>query len=273
MKVLDFLLYNFIRISWTSDLAKAVWHPRFNQITSNISEIELVAIKENLKKCAYFKISAEQVSSFHAKLNRYGLVFVELNFNSDPEVVSVLVGNDLAELDFFNRAWKDNNHSILQTMLGTPNCCQEFLQYVWIKLERNDPTWEMACTKGLDDLANKIKLPTNPLTNMFLHRLGLKYLHHIPCRMNCSDSITQAKKIHQIGKDLGLNHEMNWLTEILSWPIEWSALHGIAETKTPLFKFINETDATPFKYSIEYAGSQYPLEGARGLSFPYNFRI
>ena len=31
--------------------------------------------------------------------------------------------------------------------------------------------------------------------------------------------------------------------EILSWPVEWSVLHGIAEIKTPIFRVISRSDA------------------------------
>ena len=62
---------------------------------------------------------------------------------------------------------------------------------------------------------------------------------------------------------------MDWLLEILSWPIEWSALHGIAEIKTPVLKASTRTDAAPCKYTVRRQGDNYPLEGIRGLNFPY----
>jgi SAM-dependent methyltransferase len=62
---------------------------------------------------------------------------------------------------------------------------------------------------------------------------------------------------------------MDWLLEILSWPVEWSALHGIAEIKTPVLKVCTRTDATPSKYVIRRQGEAYPAEGAQGLTFAY----
>jgi hypothetical protein len=62
---------------------------------------------------------------------------------------------------------------------------------------------------------------------------------------------------------------MDWLDEVLAWPVEWSALHGIAEIRTPIAKVAMQTDATASKYTIQYPGRGYPREGARGLVFPY----
>jgi 2-polyprenyl-3-methyl-5-hydroxy-6-metoxy-1,4-benzoquinol methylase len=59
------------------------------------------------------------------------------------------------------------------------------------------------------------------------------------------------------------------MEEILSWPVEWSALHGIAEIKTPILKVSTRSDIAHGKRVVRWHGSAYPAEGARGLSFPY----
>jgi hypothetical protein len=71
------------------------------------------------------------------------------------------------------------------------------------------------------------------------------------------------------GRLAGYAAEMGWLMEILSWPVEWSALHGIAEIKTPILKIATCTDLTPRKKLIQCRGSSYPAEGANGLNFTY----
>jgi hypothetical protein len=62
---------------------------------------------------------------------------------------------------------------------------------------------------------------------------------------------------------------MDWMLEILDWPVQWSALHGIAEIKTPVLKVSARTDATPVDYVVRRPGRARPREGARGLGFPY----
>ncbi len=72
-----------------------------------------------------------------------------------------------------------------------------------------------------------------------------------------------------MGSTAGYEEEMEWLLEILSWPLEWSCLHGIAEIKTPVLKVSTTTDATASKYVVRVQGDRYPAEGSQGLNFPY----
>jgi SAM-dependent methyltransferase len=62
---------------------------------------------------------------------------------------------------------------------------------------------------------------------------------------------------------------MDWLEEILSWPASWSALHGIAEIKTPVLKTSTRTDATGHEFVVRRPGTRVPAEGATGLVFPF----
>jgi hypothetical protein len=63
-----------------------------------------------------------------------------------------------------------------------------------------------------------------------------------------------------------------WCREILSWPAEWSSLHGIAEIRTPILKISTNTDAVDTTCVVRFLGSGYPEEGAFGLAFPYQAR-
>jgi hypothetical protein len=73
----------------------------------------------------------------------------------------------------------------------------------------------------------------------------------------------------ELGRANGFADEIEWLGEILSWPIEWSCLHGIAEIHTPILKFITNTDATSTKYVVQLMGSAFPSKGGSGIRFPY----
>jgi len=75
--------------------------------------------------------------------------------------------------------------------------------------------------------------------------------------------------MHGVAVALGYEEEYDWLSNILSWPAEWSAMHGIAELKTPILKLCTPTDATSGKYVILWKGSTMPKEAAKGLGFPY----
>ena len=73
----------------------------------------------------------------------------------------------------------------------------------------------------------------------------------------------------EFGRSLGYEAEMDTLAEMSSWPVEWSALHGYAEIKTPVMRVLSTTDTTPAKYVVRSLGDRYPSEGAMGLSFPW----
>ncbi|HKV37784.1 MAG TPA: hypothetical protein VJX67_01120, partial [Blastocatellia bacterium] len=82
-------------------------------------------------------------------------------------------------------------------------------------------------------------------------------------------SVALADQFLTVGRDLGYRAEIDWTLEVLNWPLEWSALHGIAEVKSPIVKISTRTDATLVKYTVQRRSSNYPTEGARGTTFPY----
>ncbi len=100
--------------------------------------------------------------------------------------------------------------------------------------------------------------------------MNLRAVPHLPCCFDCQHGVELGKKLIEIGRKTGYEEEMNWLLEILSWPVEWSALHGIAEIKTPILKISAQTDAMALKYVVRREGNAYPLEGAQGVNFPYS---
>jgi len=107
-------------------------------------------------------------------------------------------------------------------------------------------------------------------TNVLLESIGLKIFSHNPCSLDCKGSIAMANKFVKVAEEKGFESEIKGLREILSWPVSWSALHGIAEIKTPVMKIITNTEATAVRYLVRQHGTVFPQEGARGLGFPYH---
>jgi hypothetical protein len=108
-----------------------------------------------------------------------------------------------------------------------------------------------------------------PLTNIFLRRMGVTAIFHVPCSFRCIASEALAQQILQ-SVAANPESEINVLRELLHWPMEWSGLHGIAEIKTPIFRVSTRTDATANKVTFRLWGTLYPSEGARGVRFPFN---
>jgi hypothetical protein len=76
-------------------------------------------------------------------------------------------------------------------------------------------------------------------------------------------------RFRELAAHCGFDEELAWAEEIVSWPLEWSALHGIAEIKTPILKLAVRTDATVGKHVIRWHGLGLPAEAARGIGFAY----
>ena len=83
-----------------------------------------------------------------------------------------------------------------------------------------------------------------PEANILWRWMGARAVPHLPCRFDCEPTVALAQQCLAVGRAAGFDTEMDWLLEILRWPVEWSALHGIAEIRTPVLKVSTRTDAT-----------------------------
>jgi hypothetical protein len=104
------------------------------------------------------------------------------------------------------------------------------------------------------------------LLNPFYGRFGVRPIWHIPCSFRCAESKMLASDYLKLWD----GEEKEWLDEILSWPLEWSSLHGAAETRTPVCKIISESKPESVEHVIQYVGRGYPDQMLRGNRFPYN---
>jgi hypothetical protein len=85
-------------------------------------------------------------------------------------------------------------------------------------------------------------------SNILLQSLGIRAAPHSPCSFDCRETVRLAEDLAAVAAASGYGEEYGWLSSILSWPVEWSALHGIAEIRTPIVKLCTPTDATAHEY-------------------------
>jgi hypothetical protein len=138
---------------------------------------------------------------------------------------------------------------------------------------RIDTTWPMAsATAAPIDGGPIVEVAGPPEANILWRWMGVRAVPHLPCRFDCPQTAALGRSLVAVGRTGGYGEEMDWLLEILSWPVEWSALHEIAEIKTPVLKLVARTDPTPSKHIVRRLGQTYPAEGARGVAFPYHVR-
>ena len=169
------------------------------------------------------------------------------------------------------RLWEAGQPDELATAANIPLCCvraaADDRDAAW-----HDRTWPSATrTVGAgpagDDPAS-LTLPAVPQTSTFLALLGLRAVQHQPCRISCPGSRRDGNAFLAA---LTTCHPAasRQLAEMLSWPLEWSARHGIAEIRTPILKLAYQTDPTSHTLRMAVTSPNYPAEGATGLRFPY----
>ena len=289
MERLDFTLPDFTRFAWVSDAARATWEPRLNRITAAWIEIEWRAVAADVRRCAIATTTPEGFLVESARWADLGLSAVPIEMMGvsgqpysatpvatrpgEPFVFRFVVGRteDTAK---FKHAWDAADDEAIGDLLGYPACCREFFRRTWVDDAMVDTTWPMAVASATTlDGTTTIEIDGPPQANILWRWMGARAVPHLPCRSDCDATIAFADGLIAVGREARFGEEMDWLLEILSWPVEWSALHGIAEIKTPVLKVSTRTDATAGRYVVRRAGTGFPAEGAHGLSAPFRVPV
>ena len=282
----ELALPDFTRIAWVSDAARSAWEPRFEAIGTAWAEIEWRSVAAEVRPCAVLVVPADKLVECAGPWAEHGLCAlpVELqglsNYSYSSTPAKAVFGGPFAyrvaigtpeSVALFKRAWDASDSRAIGRLLGFPDCCSDFFERVWVGEGSVDTTWPMAAeTPGAVVAAEReLEIDGPPEANILWRWMGLRTVPHLPCSARCEPTAELGRALLEVGEAAGFGEEMELLREVLRWPVEWSALHGIAEVKTPLLKVSTRTDATPFKYVVRRPGSGYPDEGARGLRFPY----
>jgi hypothetical protein len=279
---LPFLLPDFNRQSWVGEHAREVWAPRIARIALAWLDIEWRSVAEGARDCALIWLAPDALPRLipmweAARLSAIQLETAGAHFGGAPAslppgLICVAVG-DLAKLDALRKGWIAADNDVIGRLLGYPACCRAAFCEVWLERRETDTTWSMAQRTCPSATGNTLEVAlgdeTPPLANILWRWIGVRAVPHLPCRFDCPASIAFGARLLATGRTAGYAQEVEWIDEILRWPVEWSALHGIAEIKSPLLKVAARTDATAGKWVVRWNGTRYPEEGAVGLKFPY----
>jgi 2-polyprenyl-3-methyl-5-hydroxy-6-metoxy-1,4-benzoquinol methylase len=283
---LPFVLADFTRIIWHSEDARAVWAPRIAKINQVWGEVERGAVVDSVRDSCLTFVDPPNLPEVSMWAAQRGLVVIPLATNGVASQYSstatavvagrpfqyriVLTRPTLAER--WAKVWSGElDNRVVGELLGYPQCCREFFERVWVRDKGVDTTWEQAQGSlneplGLSNI--RIAEGSPPETNIMLRWLGVRLVPHLPCSFNCQSTVQDAKRFADQARKT--NPEVvDWIYEMLSWPAQWSALHGIAEIRTPVLTVSTRTNATGEKLVVERAGTSYPAEGSSGLRFPF----
>lgn len=276
------VLPDFCRRIWNSPQAQAVWEPRIQQIANAWNEIERLSVAEGRRQAALVSVSAEALIPATAWAVEHSLTLVPLaayaqskEYSSTPKIPGPGEAWDYravylrpSDVAAWMKAWnaKPTDNSTMGALLGYPACCRKFFDEVWVNEQCVDTTWAMAASNGSRIVERTCSKPEQ---NILLRWLGIRAVPHLPCSFDCSETYAFSQSLLACGIGAGYIQEVDWMRQILSWPVEWTALHGIAEIRTPVVKVSARTDMTRGKYTVRLLSDEYPEEGAKGTVFPY----
>lgn len=283
---LPHVLPDFTRISWVNDRAREAWEPRIARIGSAWAQIEWRSVESGIRRCALTSVPSDQLVHRSAEWAGRGLATMPVAMSGtspgyastsiaprvgEPFEYRVAVGA-LADVGEFKRAIDAGDDRTIGRLLGFPDCCIAFFRGTWVEEGCVDTTWAMAANDGrLDDGARLIEIDADTpfQANILWRWVGPRAVPHLPCSFSCQATVAFADRLMALGRESGHDAEMDWLEEILSWPVSWSALHGIAEVKTPVLKVSTRTDATAHEFIVRRHGRRLPAEAVAGLGFPF----
>ena len=280
---LNFVLKNFVRIAWTSAAAEAAWSPKFSRVRAAVIRCEWMSVVFKLRRCAQFEFHDQDIERYSPEwvargLNwkflcdrnpRTGTWWLNASLRRRQPSRVVVLGNDL-DISDFERAWEDQHNASIGRLLGYPRCCRSFFEEGAVSHRCVDTFLAMSnCNEHLNVGERTRSVDGPAVSNILLQSLGIRAVPHSPCSFGCHGTTLLAHDLRLLASQIGVKTEYEWLSGILSWPAEWSGLHGIAEIKTPVVKICTPTDATGSRYTVRWNGPLMPEEGARGLVFPF----
>jgi hypothetical protein len=290
MQRIKHVLPDWTRVQWTSMENKNKYEPIISAISSAWRHIERMSVVHDIRPSALDIIRPSELMSLQEEYGKYGVKIVALakegitgQYSSttipytsgDYNIRVVFTKSERLAEEWFS-IW--NSPSSIRDreagrLLGYPTCCIEHFNKYWVNQGYVDSTWTMAADKLTltdNDHTIHINADTPPECNILWRWQGIRLVSHLPCSFDCKATEELGMKMAELGRTLGYSKEIDWIYEILSWPVEWSALHGIAEIRTPINKISSRTDMTPWKYTVQKLSHSYPEDGMSGITYPYN---
>ena len=294
MRRIKHVLPDWTRVQWTSIENRIKYEPIIASISGAWRHIERMSVVHDIRPSALDIVSPTELIYLTEEYKKYGLLVVPIakegkagtysstsvphNGSDDYNVRVVFTKSEAMADEWFN-IWQAEPHirdREAGRLLGYPTCCTNHFMKYWVDQGFVDSTWTMASDNmqlNDDDESHRtihIKADTPPECNILWRWQGVRLVSHLPCSFDCKATEELGMKMAELGRKLGYETEVKWIYELLSWPLEWSALHGIAEIRTPINKISSRTDMTPWKYVVQKHSNEYPLDGMSGITYPYN---
>jgi len=292
---LNFRLPDFTKTIWASGEPRKYWKEKITKASNDWLEIEKLTIQEGIRDSILIYLHKRDVQETKKWCNRNGFELIllkptptgdsyssyQINQSIDPNNYSFRAVITKKE---FVGAWYDAWNGVTDNkkvgkLLGYPDCCSNFFEKYWIEEGWRDLTYPAYMNTLVDQqdidetdpsYREKYGSAQGPDEINILGRwVGIRWVSHMPCSFKCKHSVEIAKQNREVARQMGYKESADIIDEVLSWSNRWSALHGIAEIKTPVYKISTSTDATGEELVIERKGTQPDIK-ASGKEFPFN---
>ncbi len=257
------------RVTWASEAAEAVWPSKLRRIGSAWDEITWLSVAQGLRACCIMATRPADYAIRARQWDAHGLRVLPLYVRRDaagyvdsakrpaagqPFAFEVAVGAPRS-LEALKVAWAARDDERIGGLLGYPPCCRAFFGRTWVERGWIDTTWPMAAGDERQWDGAEIDVAGAPEGNVLWRWLGVRAVPHLPCRFDCGPTEDLGANLIRCGREAGHAEEMDWLREVLSWPVTWSARDGIAEVSAPVARMIVRTDRTSRRLTVRWTAS------------------
>jgi uncharacterized protein len=262
----NFRLPPFVRLAFVGQAQRATWASRMDAVRTALARLSVLAVVRQLVPVSLVSVPGAEVFEIHNLAAANGLHARLLAGPKHEWREWMAIGSESITANYL-QAWNKGDAAALDELATIPACCQDSRTH-WRQAGFIDPVWPLAAAQA-QTAEHEADVRGSPAMNFLLRPLGIDPLGYLPCAFSCEESQRLGSARIALGREAGMIQAIDWLEEMLDWPAEWSALHGIAELKTGIVKIAYNTDFTPEKVTVRYHGHTLATDGVRGLSFAY----
>lgn len=245
------VLPEWTRWAWASMADRELWRPLINEAVQAWFFIERLAVIEHVRPAAYQPMQPNRLLEETAHLAKFGLTVLPIaQMNTTHSYSSATNGFDPTQpweyrvlivpiTEMAKIASIPNlatNNEALGEILGYPKCCIDFFLRTW-GAGQVDTTWDQYAETGSAD---------GPIeANLLWRWKGIRWVSHLPCSYQCEHTVAIGKQMREVALKHGYVEETRTIDAVLSWPVRWSGVNGIAEIVSPYLKVSTRTDWAP----------------------------
>ena len=126
-----------------------------------------------------------------------------------------------------------------EIFFGYPLCCSEFFHKHWHK-----DGWRDLILPTVNFKPRQVAGP-DFVQHPALRTWELERFFICPVPLIATRLVDSGTSILQCAADAEFSQEVDWIIEMLNWPVRWSSLHGVAMITTPVVKLIMFLDPLP----------------------------